>query len=108
MRSVANASEKEKTMRFSWTTLVLFLLMLACVAVSQIPRPPVQAQRGDVATGVVESEREGYLYLNTTPCIDRERAQIIVFHQPYKKMKIPQEPISCYGHQYDRFRVEQQ
>lgn len=82
------------------------LFILGTVAFSQVPHPPVAAQPGDIAAGVVESEKDGKLYLNTTPCKPAPEADTVVFHKPYTKT--PAGEIVCYGHHFDKFSVRQQ
>lgn len=93
-------------MKTRTTLLVTFFLLLVTVGFSQAPRSPVEATRGDIATGVVESEKEGRLYLNTTPCKSAQEAAIVVFHQPYTKTAAGE--IVCYGHHFDKVSVRQQ
>jgi hypothetical protein len=82
------------------------LLILITVAFSQAPRSPVEARSGDIASGVVESEKEGKLYLNTTPCKPAQEADTVVFHKPYTKTAAGE--IVCYGHHFDKVSVRQQ
>lgn len=86
--------------------LAVFVFVMLTVSVSQAPKPPVEARPGDIATGTVESENGGRLYLNTTPCKPAQEADIVVFHQPYTKT--PAGEIVCYGHHYDKVSVRQQ
>lgn len=86
--------------------LVVALLVFGQVCISQTPRPPVDAKRGDIASGFVESERDGRLYLNTTPCKPAPEAAVVVFHNPYSRT--PSGEIVCYGHHFDKTTVEQQ
>jgi len=79
---------------------------LLTVGVSQVPRSPVDARPGDIATGVVESEREDKLYLNTTPCKPAQEADIVIFHKPYTKSAAGE--IVCNGHHFDKANVRQQ
>jgi hypothetical protein len=88
------------------TLLATFLFILVTVAFSQMPRPPVEARPGDIASGVVESEKEGKLYLNTTPCKPAQEADTVVFHKPYTKTAAGE--IVCYGHHFDKVSVRQQ
>jgi hypothetical protein len=83
-----------------------FWFLLAAVSVSQAPVPPTEARSGDVATGVVEREADGKLYLNTTPCKPPQESEIVVFHQPYKKSSLGE--IVCFGHHFDKVSVRQQ
>jgi len=82
------------------------VLMIVTISWSQGPPAPIDARPGVVATGHIESERDGKLYLNTNPCKPRAEARIVVFHQPYKKN--PSEQITCYPNRFDGFTVEQQ
>jgi hypothetical protein len=89
------------------TTLVTtFLFVLVTVGFSQVPRSPVEARPGDIASGVVESEKEDKLYLNTTPCKPAQEADTVVFHKPYAKTAAGE--IVCYGHHFDKVSVRQQ
>jgi len=86
--------------------LVVALVVLGQFCISQTPRPPVDAKRGDIASGVVESERDGRLYLNTTPCNPAPEANVVVFHHPYRRTQSGE--IVCYPHRFDKTTVEQQ
>jgi hypothetical protein len=83
-----------------------FLIILVTVVFSQAPKPPVEARSGDIASGVVESEKEGKLYLNTTPCKPAQEASSVVFHKPYTKTAAGE--IVCFGHHFDKVSVRQQ
>jgi|SRR5437879_2900693 len=93
-------------MKTKTTLLAVFFLLMVTVSLSQAPRPPVEAKPGDIATGVVESESGGRLYLNTTPCKPAQEADIVVFHQPYTRT--PAGEIVCNGHHFDKVSVRQQ
>ena len=93
-------------MKTKTTLLATFLFILVIAALSQAPRTPVEARQGDIASGVVESEKEGKLYLNTTPCKPAQEADSVVFHKPYTKTAAGE--IVCYGHHFDKVRVRQQ
>ncbi len=86
--------------------LAVFVFLMVTISVSQAPKPPVEARAGDIATGTVESENGGKLYLNTTPCKPAQEADIVVFHQPY--IRTPAGEIICYGHHFDKASVRQQ
>jgi hypothetical protein len=88
------------------TLLALFFFLLVTVSFSQTPRPPVEAKRGDIATGTIERENGGTLYLNTTPCSPPQEADIVIFHQPYAKTSAGE--IVCFGHHFDKMSVRQQ
>ncbi len=89
------------------TTLFATLFsILVTVGFSQAPRSPVEARPGDIASGVVESEKEDKLYLNTTPCKPAQEADTVVFRRPYTKTAAGE--IVCYGHHYDKVSVRQQ
>lgn len=93
-------------MKIKTALIAAFLFVLATVGVSQAPRPPVEARSGDIASGVVESEKDGKLYLNTTPCKAAQDADIVVFHKPYTKTAAGE--IVCVGHHFDKASVRQQ
>jgi hypothetical protein len=93
-------------MKIRTTLLATLFFILIAVAVAQAPRSPVEARPGDIASGVVESERDGKLYLNTTPCKSAQEADTVVFHKPYTKTAAGE--IVCYGHHYDKVSVRQQ
>ena len=93
-------------MKTRTTLLATGLFILATVAFAQAPKAPVGAQPGDIASGVVESEKEGKLYLNTTPCKAAQEADTVVFHKPYTKTAAGE--IVCNGHHFDKVSVRQQ
>jgi hypothetical protein len=86
--------------------LTAFLLILATASFTQAPKPPVEARAGDIASGVVESEKPDKLYLNTTPCKPAQEADTVVFHKPYTKTAAGE--IVCNGHHFDKVSVRQQ
>jgi hypothetical protein len=86
--------------------LATFLLVLATLGFSQAPKPPVEARAGDIASGVVESEKPDKLYLNTTPCKPAQEADTVVFRKPYTKTAAGE--IVCNGHHFDKVSVRQQ
>lgn len=91
------------------TTAVLLttcFFILVTIVFAQVPKSPVEARPGDIASGVVESEREGKLYLNTTPCKPAQEADTVVFHNPYTKTAAGE--IVCNGHHFDKVSVRQQ
>jgi hypothetical protein len=92
-------------MKMKTALLAAFLFILVAVGFSQPPRSPVEARPGDIASGVVESEKEGKLYLNTTPCKSAQEADTVVFHKPYTKT--PAGEIVCFGHHFDKVSVRQ-
>jgi hypothetical protein len=55
---------------------------------------------------VVENEKEGKLYLNTTPCKPAQEADSVIFHKPYTKTAAAE--IVCFGHHFDKVSVRQQ
>jgi hypothetical protein len=57
-------------------------------------------------SGIVESEKEGKLYLNTTPCKAAQEAESVIFHKPYTKKDAGE--IVCFGHHFDKVTVRQQ
>jgi hypothetical protein len=93
-------------MKIRTVRLAVFLFLLVTVGFSQVPRSPVEAKAGDIASGVVESEKEGKLYLNTTPCKSAQEADTVVFHKPYTKTAAGE--IVCLGHHFDKVSVRQQ
>jgi hypothetical protein len=93
-------------MKTKTTLLAAFLLILATTGLTQAPKPPVEARAGDIASGVVESEKADKLYLNTTPCEPAQEADTVVFHKPYTKTAAGE--IVCLGHHYDKVTVRQQ
>jgi hypothetical protein len=93
-------------MKTKTTVLATFFFILVAVAFSQAPPTPVTAQSGDIASGVVESEKEGKLYLNTTPCKSAQEADSVIFHKPYTKKDSGE--IVCFGHHFDKVTVRQQ
>jgi hypothetical protein len=95
-----------QTMKTKIILLTALLFILATAASTQAPKPPVEARAGDIASGVVESEKADKLYLNTTPCKPAQEADTVVFHKPYTKT--PAGEIVCLGHHYDKFSVRQQ
>jgi hypothetical protein len=95
-----------KTMTTRTILLAALLSGLLTVGVSQVPRSPVDARPGDIASGVVESEREDKLYLNTTPCKPAQEADTVIFHKPYTKSAAGE--IVCNGHHFDKTSVRQQ
>ena len=93
-------------MKIKTTPLATLVFILVAVGFSQTPPIPVAAQPGDIASGVVESEKEGKLYLNTTPCKAAQEAESVVFHKPYTKKDAGE--IVCFGHHFDKVTVRQQ
>jgi len=93
-------------MKTRTTLLATLLCVLVTVGFSQAPRSPLEARPGDIASGVVESEKEDKLYLNTTPCKPAQEADTVVFRKPYTKTAVGE--IVCYGHHYDKVSVRQQ
>ena len=59
----------------------------------------------DIASGVVESEKEGKLYLNTTSCKPAQEADSVIFHKPYTQTAAGE--IVCFGHHFDKVSVRQ-
>jgi hypothetical protein len=93
-------------MKTKTVLLATFLFILVTVGFSQAPRTPTEARQGDIASGVVESEKDGKLYLNTTPCKPAQEADTVVFHKPYTKTAAGE--IVCNGHHFDKVSVRQQ
>jgi hypothetical protein len=93
-------------MKTKTTVLATLFFILVTVAFSQAPPTPVTAQAGDIASGVVESEKDGKLYLNTTPCKSAQEADSVIFHKPYTKKDAGE--IVCFGHHFDKVTVRQQ
>ena len=93
-------------MRTTAVLLATSLFILVTIALAQLPKAPVEARPGDIASGVVESEKEGKLYLNTTPCKAAQEADTVVFHKPYTKTAAGE--IVCNGHHFDKVSVRQQ
>jgi hypothetical protein len=93
-------------MKTRTTLLATLFSILVTVGFSQAPRSPVEARPGDIASGVVESEKEDKLYLNTTPCKPAQEADTVVFRRPYTKTAAGE--IVCYGRHYDKVSVRQQ
>ena len=93
-------------MKIKTTLLTVFLFLLVTVGFAQAPRTPVEARPGDIASGVVENEKEGKLYLNTTPCKSAQEADTVIFHKPYTKTAAGE--IVCFGHHFDKVSVRQQ
>jgi len=58
---------------------------------------PVEWSRG---------EKEGKLYLNTTPCNPAQENDSVIFHKPYTKTAAGE--IVCFGHHFDKVSVRQQ
>jgi hypothetical protein len=96
---------KHKT-RFSISILAMMLVLASSASQSQVPTPPVEAKPGTVATGSIQSERDGKLYLNTTPCKSAAEARIVIFHEHYQKTAAG--TVDCYPARFDVFTVEQQ
>lgn len=90
----------------SLRTKLLLPIVVAMIATSwsQVV-DPIVAKPGTVATGHIESERDGRLYLNPSPCRSQTGARIVVFHSPYKKTAAGQ--INCYPRTFDGYTVEQ-
>lgn len=86
--------------------LTTCFFILVTIVFAQVPKSPVEARPGDIASGVVESEKEGKLYLNTTPCKPAQEADTVVFHKPYTKTAAGE--IVCNGHHFDKASVRQQ
>lgn len=93
-------------MKTTAVLLVASLFILVTIALAQLPKAPVEARSGDIASGVVESEKEGKLYLNTTPCKAAQEADTVVFHKPYTKTAAGETV--CNGHHFDKVSVRQQ
>jgi hypothetical protein len=93
-------------MKIKTSLLATLFFILVTVGLAQAPPTPVAAQPGDIASGVVESEKEGKLYLNTTPCKPAQEASSVIFHKPYTKTAAGE--IVCFGHHYDKVTVRQQ
>ena len=93
-------------MKIKITPLAMLFFVLVAVGLAQAPPTPTAAQPGDIASGVVESEKEGKLYLNTTPCKPAQEAASVVFHKPYTKTAAGE--IVCFGHHFDKVSVRQQ
>jgi len=95
-----------KLMKIKTTPLATLVFILVALGFSQTPPIPVAAQPGDIASGVVESEKEGKLYLNTTPCKPAQEGNSGIFHKPYTKTAAGE--IICFGHHFDKVIVRQQ
>jgi hypothetical protein len=93
-------------MKTKASRLATLFFILVAVGFAQAPATPVAAQPGDIASGVVESEKEGKLYLNTTPCKPAQEADSVIFHKPYTKTAAGE--IVCFGHHFDKVTVRQQ
>ena len=93
-------------MKIKTTPLATLFFILVAVGFAQAPPTPTAALPGDIASGVVESEKEGKLYLNTTPCKPAQEAASVVFHKPYTKTAAGE--IVCFGHHFDKVSVRQQ
>ncbi len=72
-------------MKIKTTPLATLVFILVALGFSQTPPIPVAAQPGDIASGVVESEKEGKLYLNTTPCKPAQEGNSVIPRQPRAK-----------------------
>jgi hypothetical protein len=59
-------------------------------------------QKGDAATGVVMSEAQDKLYLDTDPC----NSKVETFSKPYEKTPTGKST-KCKGHEIDLFFVRQ-
>jgi hypothetical protein len=92
--------------RLYFSLLAMTLMLASATSRSQAPTAPVEAQRGTVATGSVQSERDGRLYLNTTPCKSATDAKIVIFHDRYNRTAAG--TVDCYPAKFDVFTVEQQ
>jgi hypothetical protein len=82
---------------------ILLITLLACSA--GMGQSPAQARAGDVAEGVVTQEGNGVLLLNVTPC--KPQAQLLQFHNPYRRRDLGQSPCPN-GGSYAKSSVEQQ
>lgn len=91
--------------RFCTSVLVMIVVLTCAASRSQVPTAPVEAQRGTVATGSIQSEGGGRLYLNTTPCKSAKDAKIVIFHDHFNRT--PAGTVDCYPARFDVFTVEQ-
>jgi len=91
--------------RFALSALAMALALTSTTSRSQVPTPPVVAQRGTVATGSIQSEQDGKVYLNTTPCKSSAEAKIVIFHDRFNRT--PAGPVDCYPAKFDTFTLEQ-
>jgi poly(3-hydroxybutyrate) depolymerase len=84
--------------------LICGMLLAVTASLSQVA--PIEATPGYSATGVVQSEGGGRLYLNTNPCGTPGNARIVIFHDPYQKTKAGS--LDCYPNHFDTVTVKQQ
>jgi hypothetical protein len=64
-----------------------------------------RAKPGDVAIGVILEEKDGLLYLDTTPCKPLKEKQITQFVIPYTKKVY--DPLACGSTKYYQYRIVQ-
>lgn len=84
--------------------LICIVVLAATASLSQVA--PIEATAGYSATGVVQSEGGGRLYLNTNPCGAPADARIVIFHDPYQKSRAGS--LQCYPNHFDTVTVKQQ
>jgi len=87
-------------------TVRLFIcVVVLAVTASLCQVAPIEATAGYSATGVVQSEGNGKLYLNTNPCGAPAAARIVIFHDPYDRSKAG--ALECYPNHFDTVTVKQ-
>ena len=62
----------------------------------------VEAQKGDIANGIVGLEDQKQLRLNTDPC--NAKSDVVIFYPPYTKTKVG--PVKCGDAVLERYQVE--
>ena len=84
-------------------TMILLLLLIA--GADSSAQQVREAQRGDIAAGVVILEDQRQLRLDATPCNPTEKKTIIVFRAPYKKVTLGN--VTCNNTAYVKVQVIQ-
>jgi hypothetical protein len=91
-------------MKNTFRLLICVVLLAVTSLLSQVA--PIEATPGYSATGVVQSESGGKLYLNTNPCGAPGDARIVIFHDPYERTRAAS--LVCYPNHFDTVTVKQQ
>ena len=84
---------------------IVFSILAVLSLMSRAQVAPIEATAGFSATGVVQSEANGKLYLNTNPCGSPGEARIVIFHDPYERTSAG--IIECYPNRFDKVTVKQ-
>lgn len=78
------------------------ILLAMAVPISVAAQVTTEAQRGDIASGVVVMETPTELRLQTSPCTPG--GHVVLFYAPYVKTKVGN--IRCGSQVLDRIQVE--